>query len=118
MKYTYEDFDNYTLEESLEILKKETKTRNIDAEDLIADIEDELKIQDENVAKCNELIQEVVDRLNEIYNVFCPLCGNRLIYEEYNGTHIYYCEPCPFVGFECVDTKDYNNMIEWLGGRK
>ena len=37
MKYTYEDFDNYTLEESLEILKKETKKRNIDAEDLIAD---------------------------------------------------------------------------------
>ena len=114
MKYTYEDFDNYTLEESLEILKKETKTRNIDAEDLIADIEDELKIQDENVAKCNELIQEVVDRLNEIYNVFCPLCGNRLIYEEYNGTHIYYCEPCPFIGFEYVDHKDLENLTKWL----
>lgn len=27
MKYTYEDFDNYTLEESLEILKKETKAK-------------------------------------------------------------------------------------------
>ena len=65
MKYTYEDFNNYTLEESLEILKKETKTRKIDAEDLIADIEDELKNQDESVAKCNELIQEIVDRLNQ-----------------------------------------------------
>lgn len=85
MKYTYEDFNNYTLEESLEILKKETKTRKIDAEDLIADIEDELKNQDESVAKCNELIQEIVDRINEIYNVFCPLCGNRLIYEEYRS---------------------------------
>ena len=67
MKYTYEDFDNYTLEESLEILKKETKAKKIDAEDLIVDIEDELKNQDESVAKCNELIQEIVDRINEEY---------------------------------------------------
>ena len=66
MKYTYGDFDNYTLEESLEILKKEMKARKIDAEDLIADIEDELKNQDESVAKCNELIQEIVDRLEEV----------------------------------------------------
>lgn len=114
MKYTYEDFDNYTLEESLEMLKKETKTRKIDAEDLIIDIEDELKNQDESVAKCNELIQEVVDRLNEIYNVFCPLCGERLIHEEHNGTHIYYCEPCPFIGFEYVDHKDLENLTKWL----
>ena len=44
MKYTYEDFNNYTLEESLEILKKETKAKKIDAEDLIVDIEDELEV--------------------------------------------------------------------------
>ena len=114
MKYTYEDFDNYTLEESLEILKKETKAKKIDAEDLIVDIEDELKNQDESVAKCNELIREIVDRINKIYNVSCPLCGNRLIYEEYNGTHIYYCEPCPFIGFEYVDHKDLENLTKWL----
>lgn len=117
MKYTYEDFDNYTLEESLEILKKETKARKIDAEDLIADIEDELKNQDESVEKCNELIQEVVDRLNETYNVFCPLCGDRLIHEEHNGTHIYYCEPCPFIGFEYADHKDLENLTKWLEER-
>ena len=73
MKYTYEDFDNYTLEESLEILKRETKARKIDAEDLIADIEDELKIQDESVVKCNKLIQEIVDKLNQECAVKCPL---------------------------------------------
>ena len=66
MKYKYEDFNDYTLEESLEILKKETKAKKIDAEDLIVDIEDELKNQDESVAKCNELIQEIVDRLEEV----------------------------------------------------
>ena len=65
MKYTYEDFDDYTLEESLEILKRETKAKKIDAEDLIADIEDELKNQDESVVKCNKLIQEIVDKLNQ-----------------------------------------------------
>ena len=65
MKYKYEDFDDYTLEESLEILREESKKRRIKADDLIIDIEEELKNQDENVAKCNELIQEIVDRLNQ-----------------------------------------------------
>ena len=65
MKYTYEDFDDYTLEESLEILKKKKKKKKIDAKDLIIDIEEELKNQDESVAKCNELIQEIVDKLNQ-----------------------------------------------------
>ena len=112
--YKYEDFDDYTLEDVLKVLKEESLKKNIDNWYLIEDIDDELKNQDENVAKCNELIQEVVDRLNEIYNVFCPLCGERLIHEEYNGTHIYYCEPCPFIGFEYVDHKDLENLTKWL----
>ena len=64
-KYTYEDFDNYTLEESLEILKREVKTKGINADSLILDIEEELAVQDESVAKCDKLIQEIVDRINE-----------------------------------------------------
>ena len=66
MKYKYEDFDEYTLEESLEILREESKKRRIKADDLIIDIEEKIKNQDENVAKCNELIQEIVDRLEEV----------------------------------------------------
>ena len=31
----------------------------------VMNIEEELKNQDESVAKCNELIQEIVDRLNQ-----------------------------------------------------
>lgn len=112
--YNYEDFNDYTLEEVLKVLKEESFKKNIDNWDLIEDIENELKNQDESVAKCNELIQEVVDRLNEIYNVFCPLCGEKLIHEEYKGTHIYYCEPCPFIGFEYVDHKDLENLTKWL----
>ena len=65
MKYKYEDFNDYTLEESLEILREESKKRRVKADDLIIDIEEELKYQDESVAKCNELIQEIVDRLNQ-----------------------------------------------------
>lgn len=114
MKYTYEDFDNYTLEESLEILKKETKERKINAEDLILDIEDELKNQDESVAKCNELIREIVDRLNQEYVIKCPLCGEELNYKKCNGTHIYYCGLCPFVSFEYIDHKDLENLTKWL----
>ena len=119
MKYKYEYFNDYTLEESLEILREESKKRRIKADDLIIDIEEELKNQDESVAKCNELIQEIVDRLNQDNKMVCPMCEEGyMIHEEYKGTHIYYCEHCPFVGFECVETKDYDNMIEWLGGRK
>ena len=65
MKYKYEDFNDYTLEESLEILREESKKRRIKADDLIIDIEEELKNQDESVAKCNELIQEIVDSIKE-----------------------------------------------------
>lgn len=68
VEYNYEDFNDYTLEESLEILKQESKKIGIDASDLIEDIEDELKNQDESVAKCNELIQEIVCRLNQNSN--------------------------------------------------
>ena len=106
MKYKYEDFNDYTLEESLEILRKESKKRRINANDLIIDIEEELKNQDESVAKCNELIQEIVNRLNQDNKMVCPMCQEHYMkHEEYNGTHIYICEPCPFVGFELVEVK-------------
>ena len=63
--YKYEDFDNYTLEESLDILINESERNYVDNTDLINDIVDELKKQDESVATCNKLIQQIVDRLNE-----------------------------------------------------
>lgn len=63
--YKYEDFDNYTLEESLDILINESERNCVDNTDLINDIVDELKKEDENVATCNRLIQQIVDRLNE-----------------------------------------------------
>lgn len=62
--FKYEDFDNYTLEESLDILINESERNNMDNTDLINDIVDELKKQDESVATCNRLIQQIVDRLN------------------------------------------------------
>jgi hypothetical protein len=64
--YKYEDFDNYTLEESLDILINESERNYVDNTDLINDIMDELKKQDESVATCNRLIQQIVDRLNEV----------------------------------------------------
>ena len=63
--YKYEDFDNYTLEESLDILINESERNYVDNTDLINDIVDELKKQDESVATCNRLIQQIIDRLNE-----------------------------------------------------
>ena len=84
MKYKYEDFNDYTLEESLEILREESKKRRIKADDLIKDIEEELKNQDESVAKCNELIQEIVDRLNQNNKMACPMCEKGYMAEDIN----------------------------------
>ena len=44
--YKYEDFDDYTLEDVLKVLKEESLKKNIDNWDLIEDIEDELKNQE------------------------------------------------------------------------
>lgn len=63
--FKYEDFDNYTLEESLDILINESERNYVDNTDLINDIIDELKKQDESVETCNRLIQQIVDRLND-----------------------------------------------------
>ena len=63
--FKYEDFDNYTLEESLDILINESERNYVYNTDLINDIVDELKKQDESVATCNRLIQQIVDRLND-----------------------------------------------------
>lgn len=64
----------------------------------------------------NESVK-IVDKLNQEYVIKCPLCGEELNYKEYNGTHIYYCEPCPFIGFEYVDHKDLENLTKWLEGK-
>lgn len=63
--FKYEDFDNYTLEESLDVLINESERNYVDNTDLINDIMGELKKQDERVATCNRLIQQIVDRLND-----------------------------------------------------
>lgn len=68
-----------------------------------------------------EFINGVIKQLEAYTNEcgVCPMCQESyMIHEEYNGTHIYICEPCPFVGFELVETKDRENMIKWLEERK
>lgn len=64
----------------------------------------------------NALIDELVleEKENEIEGVSCPLCGETLIHEEYNGTHLYKCPSCPIVAMEDVEQKDINNMFENL----
>ena len=124
MKYKYEDINN--LEELKDILLKEINEKADNkkfvkmALSYLQEVLDELSDPNEHIAKCNEIIAEVIEFLNASqYDIICPMCQeNCMTHEEYNGTHIYVCEPCPFVGFECVETKDYDNMIEWLGGRK
>ena len=41
----------------------------------------------------------------------CPLCDNYLDYFFRDGTHIYKCGECPFVGFEYVTRE---NLAEFI----
>ena len=124
MKYKYEDFND--LEELKDILLKEINEKADNkkfvkmALSYLQEVLDELSDPNEHIAKCNEIIAEVIEFLNASQcDMICPMCQEScMIHEEYKGTHIYYCEPCPFVGFECVETKDYDNMIEWLEERR
>lgn len=120
MKYRYEDID--TLSDMRDIVIKEINNRADNkqfiqmATSYLGEIMEELDDPNENVAKCNELIDEVVDWLNDTENdMKCPMCEEYNIkHEEYKGSHIYICQSCPFVGFELIETKDKENMIEWL----
>ena len=61
------------------------------------------------------------DKLYElIYNPLaeCPLCGSDLYWVHYKNTHIYYCDSCPFHGFEFVDEESVNEYIEYLKDKK
>ena len=64
--------------------------------------------------------QEIVDSFNQDnHDMVCPMCEESyMIHKENKGTHIYYCENCPFVGVEIIELKDYENMIEWLNDSK
>lgn len=51
-------------------------------------------------------------------NIVCPLCEEEHItHKEYNGTHIYICEDCPFIGLEYIDVKDAENLLDFLKNR-
>lgn len=124
MKYKYEDINN--LEELKDILLKEINEKADNkkfvkmALSYLQEVLDELSDPNEHIAKCNEIIAEVIEFLNASQcDMICPMCQEScMTHEEYNGTHIYICEPCPFVGFELVETKDRENMVKWLEERK
>lgn len=124
MKYKYEDID--TLEQVRDILLEEMNEKANHknfikmALSYLREINEELADDNEHIAICNELILEVINFINKSQcDIICPLCEqDEIKYEEYNGTHIYICQPCSFVGFELVETKDTENMIKWLKERK
>ena len=62
----------------------------------------------------DEVVVEEKQKENEIEGVDCPLCGEKLVHEEYNGTHLYKCPSCPIVAMEDIEQKDINNMFENL----
>ena len=48
----------------------------------------------------------------------CPMCDKPLSYEPCNGTHIYTCPDCPFVGFEYLTKKNTEDLSAYLERKK
>lgn len=48
------------------------------------------------------------------HRIVCPLCFCDAVHEEVNGTHIYVCQECPFVGMEFINDKDAQNLFDRL----
>lgn len=129
MKYKYEDFNDFDLEDMKNFLESKVKLKEIVDNGTLEEIKEYLEEQNNDYDgqeggcindECNLLMERAVDLLNNYQSktVVCPLCRNdEMEHEEYKGTHIYVCEPCPAICFECVDKKDYENMIEWLKQR-
>ena len=44
----------------------------------------------------------------------CNMCDGEMKYLNYKGTHIWICESCPNIQFECVEDKDVVNLTEYL----
>lgn len=129
MKYKYEDFNDFDLEDMKNFLESKVKLKEIVDDGTLEEIKEYLSEQNNDYDgqeggcindECNLLMERAVDLLNNYQSktAVCPLCRNdEMEHEEYKGTHIYVCEPCPAICFECVDKKDYENMIEWLKQR-
>jgi Zn-finger nucleic acid-binding protein len=47
----------------------------------------------------------------------CPMCEHSLPHVERNGTHIYICPECSFVGLEYLGNKDLENLSAELNER-
>ncbi len=54
-------------------------------------------------------ITESIEELTESA-ITCPLCEGVATHEEINGTHMWVCECCPFVGMEYVKAQDAVNV--------
>lgn len=47
----------------------------------------------------------------------CLMCGEELQAINYNNTYIYKHKKdnaCPFIGFEYIEEKDLNNLVEYI----
>lgn len=104
-------YDNITDDLSAEDLKEINKYRNKIKRiyTIVNYIDNEIR-ELEN----DEIVVEEKQKESEIEGVNCPLCGEKLVHEEYNGTHLYKCPSCPIVAMEDVEQKDINNMFENL----
>lgn len=44
----------------------------------------------------------------------CPLCEHDLVHHNRNGTHIYVCPECSFIGLEWLNDNDTIELTDYL----
>lgn len=124
MKYNYDDIRDLEQLKDILIKKMNEYHNNKKVVDMIisylGEIIDMILDDREDINGCNQIIEEVINYLNDIdKQMTCPMCQEeKMKHIEYNGTHIYICEHCPFIGFEYVEQKDIDNLKEYLEREK
>lgn len=104
--------------------KKHLETRILLFEALLNSYEDYRtfvmkKVNEELNKKAKENLELAMREIPKMTNdtecdMKCNMCDGKLDYLNYKGTHIWVCEDCPNIQFECVEDKDVENLIEYL----
>lgn len=103
--------NNFNIDEEIDLYREGKDYRdNFTISESLKDFEDYI-----------EFVKGIIKQLEESdknKSVKCPLCNEELEHIEFGKTHIYRCEPCPFIGFEYIEPTNIDDLVNYLKKRK
>jgi hypothetical protein len=103
--------NNFNIDEEIDLYRESKDYRdNFTISESLKDFEDYI-----------EFVKGIIKQLEESdknKSVKCPLCNEELEHIEFGKTHIYRCEPCPFIGFEYIEPTNIDDLVNYLKKEK